>query len=105
MVTGDYVLTGPESLSQAEQVRIIGTAIGRDIKFAELPPDEFRRETADTWPRPVVDMLLAAWDATMGHPAYITSSVSDVLRNPARTFHQWATDHASTFIGQTPVEF
>ena len=25
---GDYVLTGPESLRQAEQVRIIGTAIG-----------------------------------------------------------------------------
>ncbi len=95
---GDYVLTGPESLSQAEQVRIIGTAIGRDIKFEELSPDEFRRETADTWPRPVVDMLLAAWDATMGHPAYITSSVSDVLGTPARTFHQWATDHASAFI-------
>jgi uncharacterized protein YbjT (DUF2867 family) len=94
---GDYVLTGPESLSQAEQVRIIGTAIGRDIKFQELSPDEFRRETADTWPRPVVDMLLAAWDATMGHPAYITSSVSDVLGTPARTFHQWATDHASAF--------
>jgi uncharacterized protein YbjT (DUF2867 family) len=94
---GDYVLTGPESLSQAEQVRIIGTAIGRDIKFQELSPDEFRRETAGTWPRPVVDMLLAAWDATMGHPAYVTSSVSEVLGTPAHTFHQWATDHASAF--------
>jgi uncharacterized protein YbjT (DUF2867 family) len=97
---GDYVLTGPESLSQAEQVRIIGTAIGRDIKFEELSPDEFRRETADTWPRPVVDMLLAAWDATMGHQAYVTSSVSDVLGMPARTFHQWAGDHASAFTYQ-----
>ena len=28
---GDYVLTGPESLSQAEQVRIIGDVIGRRI--------------------------------------------------------------------------
>jgi uncharacterized protein YbjT (DUF2867 family) len=97
-VGGDYVLTGPESLSQAEQVRIIGTAIGRDIAFEELSPDEFRRETADTWPRPVVEMLLAAWDATMGHPAYVTSSVFDILGAPARTFHQWATDHASAFM-------
>jgi uncharacterized protein YbjT (DUF2867 family) len=96
-VGGDYVLTGPESLSQAEQVRIIGTAIGRDIAFEELSPDEFRRETADTWPRPVVDMLLAAWDAAMGHPAYVTSSVFDILGAPARTFHQWATDYASAF--------
>jgi uncharacterized protein YbjT (DUF2867 family) len=93
----DYVLTGPESLSQAEQVRIIGAAIGRDVKFEELSPDEFRRETADTWPRPVVDMLLAAWDATMGHGAYVTSSVADVLEEPAHTFQQWASDHAAAF--------
>ena len=58
---GDYVLTGPESLSQAEQVRIIGAAIGRRIQFEELSPEEFRRETAGSWPGPVVDMLLAAW--------------------------------------------
>jgi uncharacterized protein YbjT (DUF2867 family) len=93
----DHVLTGPESLSQIEQVRIIATAIGRDIAFEELSPDEFRRETANTWPRPVVDMLLAAWGATLAHPAYVTSSVSDILGTPARTFHQWAIDHASAF--------
>lgn len=95
---GDYVLTGPESLSQAEQVRIIGTAIGRDVEFDELSPDDFRLETAGTWPQPVVDMLLAAWEATLGQPAYVTSSVLDVLGAPARTYRQWATDHASAFI-------
>src|SRR5262249_20026312 len=73
---GDYVLTGPESLSQAEQVSIIGDVVGRRIKFEELPPDEFRSETEGSWPRPVVDMLLAAWGATMGRPAFITSTVS-----------------------------
>src|SRR6266571_5046245 len=46
---GDYVLTGPESLSQAEQVGIIGDVIGRKIQFVELSPEEFRRETASTW--------------------------------------------------------
>jgi uncharacterized protein YbjT (DUF2867 family) len=94
---GDYVLTGPESLSQAEQVSIIGGAIGRQLTFEELSPDEFRRETADSWPRPVVDMLLAAWDATMGQPAFVTPTVFDVLGAPPRTFHEWATDHASEF--------
>jgi uncharacterized protein YbjT (DUF2867 family) len=91
----DYVLTGPESLSQAEQVRIIGTTLGRGITFEELSPEEFRRETADTWPRPVVDMLLGAWAATMGHPAYLTTSIADILGVPARTFRQWVSDHAS----------
>ena len=62
----DYVLTGPESLSQAEQVRIIGEAIGRPARFQQLSPDEFRSETAGTWPRPIVDMLLDAWGVTIG---------------------------------------
>jgi uncharacterized protein YbjT (DUF2867 family) len=94
---GDYVLTGPESLSQADQVRIIGNVMGRRIQFQELSPDEFRRETAETWPRPVVDMLLAAWEATMGRPAFMTSTVLDVLGSPPRTFAQWATHHAGAF--------
>jgi uncharacterized protein YbjT (DUF2867 family) len=38
---GDYVLTGPESLSQAGQVHIIGDVLGRRITFEELSPDEF----------------------------------------------------------------
>jgi uncharacterized protein YbjT (DUF2867 family) len=101
---GDYVLTGPASLSQAEQVRIIGAAIGRRVQFQELSPDEFRRETAETWPRPVVDMLLAAWEATMGQPAFMTSTVLDVVGSPPRTFAQWATDHARAFRAEKVTE-
>ncbi|MFF0310442.1 NmrA family NAD(P)-binding protein [Streptosporangium sp. NPDC004379] len=95
---GDYVLTGPESLTQAEQVRVIGDALGRRLTFEELPPDEFRREAPEA-ARPAVDMLLAAWNAATGHPAYVTSTVSDLLGRPARTFRQWATDHATSFTG------
>jgi len=95
---GDYVLTGPESLSQAEQVRIIGDVIGRRIQFEELSPEDFRRETAGSWPRPVVDMLLDAWGATMGRPAFVTSTVADVVGSPARTFRKWAADHAAAFL-------
>ena len=94
---GDYVLTGPESLSQAEQVRIIGATIGRRIQFDELSPEDFRRETAGTWPVPVVDMLLIAWGATIGRPAFMTSSVFDIIGSPARTFRQWVADHADAF--------
>jgi uncharacterized protein YbjT (DUF2867 family) len=90
------LVTGPESLRQADQVRIIGEVLGRWIKFEELWPDEFRRETEGIWPRPVVDMLLAAWGATMGRPAYVTSTVADILGS-ARTFREWVTDHAGSF--------
>ncbi|MEP7009100.1 MAG: NAD(P)H-binding protein [Acidobacteriota bacterium] len=93
----DYVLTGPESLSQVEQVRAIGDAMGRRIQFEELSPEDFRRETAGSWPGSVVEMLLAAWKATLGRPAFVTSCVSDVVGSPARTFRQWAADHADAF--------
>jgi len=94
---GDYVLTGPESLSQAEQVGVIGEVLGRPIRFEELSPEEFRRETAGVWPGPIVDMLLAAWGATMGQRAFVTSTVADVTGSPARTFRQWVVDHADAF--------
>ena len=94
---GDYVLTGPESLSQAEQVRIIGDVLGRRVTFEELTPDEFRHETAGTWPRPVVDMLLDAWAATMGTPAYVSSAVADILGAQPRTFRRWVADNAGAF--------
>jgi uncharacterized protein YbjT (DUF2867 family) len=94
---GDYVLTGPESLTQAEQVGIIGDVLERRITFEELSPDEFRSETEESWPRPVVDMLLAAWGATMGTPAFVTSTVFDILGSAPRSFRQWVTDHATAF--------
>ena len=94
---GDFVLTGPESLRQAEQIRIIGDAIDQPIRVVDVSPEEFRAETAETWPKPVVEMLLAAWAATMGRPAYVTSDVLEVTGSPARTFAQWAGDHAEAF--------
>ena len=95
----DLVLTGPEALTQADQVRIIGEAIGRPLRFEELSPDEFRAATAGKWPAPAVEMLLAAWGASLGHPAYMTSTVADILGAPPRAFRRWATDHAAAFSG------
>ena len=67
----------------------------RQVPFEELSPDEFRNETAGTWPPAAVEMLLAAWGATIGTPAPVTTTVADVLGTPARTFRQWATDNAA----------
>ncbi|WP_171990779.1 SDR family oxidoreductase [Streptomyces sp. JHA26] len=94
---GDYVLTGPESLTQAAQVDVIGDVLGRRIAFEEMTPDEFRSLWKDTAPSSVVDMLLAAWSAAVGQPAYITTAVADVLGTAPRTFRQWVADHATAF--------
>ena len=94
---GDYVLTGSESLSQEAQVHAIGAAIGRRLQFHELSPDEFRRDAMGTWPNGVADMLLDAWQAALGRPAFVTSAVHEILGSPPRTFYQWAADHKAAF--------
>ncbi len=93
----DYVLTGPESLTHADQARIIGEALGRSIRFEEASPEEFRKQTSGTWPPTVVDMLLNAWHACVGLPAYVTTAVGDLTGTPARTFRQWVDDHREAF--------
>jgi uncharacterized protein YbjT (DUF2867 family) len=86
------VLTGPESLSQREQVAVIGEGIGRPLRFEEISPEEARREIP--FPAPAMDMLLKAWAAALGHPALVTSTVAEITGRPARTFRDWVSDHA-----------
>ncbi|OKI99866.1 NAD(P)H-binding protein [Kitasatospora sp. CB01950] len=94
---GDYVLTGPESLTQAAQTDVIGDVLGRPIAYEEVTPEEFRRLSQGTAPSQAVDMLLAAWSAAVGQPAHVTTAVQDILGTPPRTFRQWAADHADAF--------
>jgi uncharacterized protein YbjT (DUF2867 family) len=93
----EYVLTGPESLSQFEQVSIIGRAIGGSLRIEEISPDEARHELLSVMPACVVNMLLDAWAAALGQPAFVTSTVAEITRAPARTFLAWATDHGADF--------
>jgi uncharacterized protein YbjT (DUF2867 family) len=91
----EYVLTGPESLTQREQISIIGSVLGRSLTIEEISPEKARREMP--MPLPVANMLLNAWAAAAGQPAFVTSTVAEITGAPARTFHEWATDHAAEF--------
>jgi len=93
----EYVLTGPRSLTYAEQVSAIGRVIGRPLRLEEISPDEWRRERIGRWPESFLDMLLGAWSAAAGHPAWVTSTVAEITGLPARTFAEWAADHAGRF--------
>ena len=96
----EYVLTGPTSLTQREQVEIIGDAIGRPLRFEELARASAReRMLAMGFPPSVADMLLDAYAAAVGQPALVTSTVQDLTGAPARSFRGWALDHADDFAG------
>jgi hypothetical protein len=43
-------------------------------------------------------MLLSAWQAALGRPAFVTSTVEEIVGAPARSFYQWAVDHAPAFV-------
>lgn len=98
----EYVLTGPESLTQREQVEILGNAIGRPLRYDGPTHEEARAELLAVAPAFVVDMLLTAYRAAVGQPALVTSTVLEVTGTPARSFHQWAVDHADQFRAEGP---
>ena len=93
----EYVLTGPESLTQRQQVEIIGRAIGRPLVFEEHSPDSARQELSTMMPVAIADMLLTAFGAAIDRPAHLTTTVADVTGTPARRFHDWAVENAAAF--------
>jgi uncharacterized protein YbjT (DUF2867 family) len=93
----EYILTGPQSISQSEQLSTIGAVIGRSLRLEEISPEEARSELLTVFPAFVLNMLMGAWAAGIGHPAFMTTTVEEITGAPARTFRDWATDHAATF--------
>jgi uncharacterized protein YbjT (DUF2867 family) len=93
----EYVLTGPQSLSQFEQIATIGRAIGRSLRPEEITPEDWRHELPGYIPPGAATMLLNAWAAAIGQPAFVTTTVAEVTGTPARTFHEWAKDNAAEF--------
>ena len=92
------VISGPEAITQADQIAAIGTAIGRELRYEDMPHDEavarlvamfgdadFARSAVDTWAGFVTE------------PEVVTSTVAEVTGNPARPFRDWAAEHADDF--------
>ena len=96
--TVQLLLTGPQSLTQAEQLHTIGRAIGRSLRLEEMSPDEARSELLPVLGSlTVVNMLLSAWAAAIGQPAFVTSTFAELTGAPPRTFLEWAIDRSAEF--------
>jgi uncharacterized protein YbjT (DUF2867 family) len=93
-----HVLTGPELLTQADQVRTIGDVIGRPARWEDVPPDAVRDGLAAAFSNPFfADHALDAWARFVQEPELVTSTVERITGTPARTFREWASDHADDF--------
>lgn len=95
-----YTLTGPQSLTFATQLAILGRALGRAIPFEAVTAEQWKSGVDGYIPGPYADALLDFWAAADGVPAELTDSVERLTGHPARTFETWAQDHADAFAGQ-----
>ncbi|SCE74750.1 SDR family oxidoreductase [Micromonospora mirobrigensis] len=96
---GDRLLiSGPETLTQEEQVHTIGRVIGRELRWAEQPLDEARRMLTAAFGDPAfADAALAGWAAFVDRPEAVTDTVERVTGHPARPYADWVADHADDF--------
>jgi uncharacterized protein YbjT (DUF2867 family) len=93
-----HVLTGPQSLTQREQVRLIGEAIGRDLSWEESPAQQVRQAMiARGVPEHIPDRMLGYMADRVRQPGPTSDTVTRILGRPALTFAQWATEHAIAF--------
>ncbi|TDW98959.1 uncharacterized protein YbjT (DUF2867 family) [Kribbella sp. VKM Ac-2566] len=92
-----HTLTGPDVLSRADQVRILGDALGRELTFEATPFDDARAQLlADGRPPALVQALIGS---AQNRPAsdLITATVQDLTGRPARTFRAWADRNLAAF--------
>ena len=92
-----YYLLGPESLTQIEQAEAIAAAIGRPVRFEELPPETFRQFAIQRIPEPFVNDLLRNWAESVGRTAETASDLEKIINRPATSFAQWAAQHADAY--------
>jgi uncharacterized protein YbjT (DUF2867 family) len=93
-----YLLSGPEVLTQAEQLAAIGRALGRDLRWEDLPRPAALEELSAAWGDPAfAATALDSWEWFTDHPETATSGVGDVTGSPARSFAGWAAANADAF--------
>jgi uncharacterized protein YbjT (DUF2867 family) len=94
-----YWPTGPEAISFADAAVVLSKVLGRPITFQPLTVEEQTRAMIDIG----LPESLAAMNAQAvalfaeGDSEYVTDDVPSILGRPARTFEQFATDHAAAF--------
>ncbi|AMW14048.1 hydroxylase [Streptomyces qaidamensis] len=98
----EYVITGPEVLTVGDKVKTIAAAVGREVTLIELTQQQALAQwRAAGLPEDVIGFLLEAYGNTPEVGRTVSGTVEKVTGRPARTFAQWAAEHADAFRGQS----
>lgn len=94
-----YTLTGPEALSYHDVAERCAAALGKPVRYVDLPPAQMREQLqANGLPAPFAETMVKLMiQFATGAAAATTSSVTDLLGRPARSLAQFLADNASAF--------
>jgi uncharacterized protein YbjT (DUF2867 family) len=94
-----YRLTGPELISNYTVAAVLSKLLGRTITYRELSFDENKDAMIRAGvPETIAGMNAQAFSMTAeGDAEWITGDVPFLLGRPARSFEQFAADHAAAF--------
>lgn len=94
-----YTLTGPESLSVQDKVRIISEVIGREIQFIESSEEEEREQMRKMGVQEDAIDYVIRWHLNPPKSAYtVMSTVEEVTGHKPYTFVEWVKENAEFFI-------
>jgi uncharacterized protein YbjT (DUF2867 family) len=92
-----YDLTGPESLSKIDRVRVFSDVLGRAIRFEELTRAEAREFMLSRGYGESTDWLLDGDASGVEYPQPALQTVQQITGRPARTFAEWVASNAAAF--------
>ena len=89
-------LTGPESLTRRERVRLIGAALGRELTYVDLPRDEAIAQLALVMGE-YAEWYLDGIAQLVDHPQPAVPTVTELTGRPGVTFAEWARGRVDMF--------
>jgi uncharacterized protein YbjT (DUF2867 family) len=94
-------MTGPQAFTNAEMVEIIGSVLGRPLRYNEIPAELVRQRFIGLGFGPeFADAYIAFLEQTVDKPALVTHEVEKILGRPAETFADAVDAHQDLFIKQ-----
>jgi uncharacterized protein YbjT (DUF2867 family) len=101
-----YVVTGPSAITYDVVAAAFAEALGRDVAYLDITPEEARGAMLDQGLPPfVVDQLGAVFAALRGGgQTTTTDAVRSVTGRLPRAFSEFAADHASVFTPALATE-
>ncbi len=92
-----HELSGPEALVPAEQVRVLGAALGRELRFEGQGESEAKEELGKVFPPRFVEAQLRYFVQGEFDDSRVVATVSEITGRAAGTFAQWVRSHADRF--------